>query len=132
MTGARGQAAALSNRVENMALTPGFDAVYQRNLEALGETMSPPEQKGGKCSRDVGNVSQVVPTIQPSISITDVPTPGHSEGFRAAACSEKGLRSIALGAKALALTALDLLESLELLDSVKKEHSQALRAQLQE
>ena len=112
-----------------MVLTPGFDAVYQRNLESLGETMSPPEQKGGMGSSDVGSVSQVVPTIQPSISITDIPTPGHSEGFKAAACSEKGLRSIALGAKVLALTALDLLERPELLDSIKKEHSQALWAQ---
>lgn len=131
MIGARGRLQPYQNRVENMVLTPGFDAVYQRNLEALGETMSPPEQKGGMGSSDVGNVSQVVPTIQPSISITDVPTPGHSEGFKAAACSEKGLRSIALGAKALALTALELLESPELLDSIKKEHSRALRAQLQ-
>ena len=132
MTGAKGRLQPYQNRVENMVLTPGFDAVYQRNLEALGETMSPPEQKGGMGSSDVGSVSQVVPTIQPSISITDIPTPGHSEGFKAAACSEKGLRSIALGAKVLALTALDLLERPELLDSIKKEHSQALWAQSQE
>ena len=132
MTGAKGRLQPYQNRVENMVLTPGFDAVYQRNLEALGETMSPPEQKGGMGSSDEGNVSQVVPTIQPSISITDIPTPGHSEGFKAAACPEKSLRSIALGAKALALTALDLLERPELLDSNKKEHCQALWAQSRE
>ena len=56
-------------------------------------------------------------------------TPGHSEAFREAACSEKGLRSIALGAKALALTALDLLEDPDLLAAIRKEHSQKLTEQ---
>ena len=56
-------------------------------------------------------------------------TPGHSEAFREAACSEKGLRSIALGAKALVLTALDLLEDPDLLAAIRKEHSQKLTEQ---
>lgn len=131
MTSAKGRLAPYQNRVENMVLTPGFDALYQKNLELLGETMSPPEEKSGMGSSDVGNVSQVIPTIQPSISITDVPTAGHSEAFKAAACSQKGLRSIALGAKALAFTALDLLESPQLLAAIKSEHAEALQKQRQ-
>lgn len=131
MTGAKGRLAPYQNRVENMVLTPGFDALYQKNLELLGETMSPPEEKSGMGSSDVGNVSQVIPTIQPSISITDVPTAGHSEAFKAAACSQKGLRSIVLGAKALAFTALDLLESPQLLAAIKSEHAEALQKQRQ-
>ncbi|MBQ8616712.1 MAG: M20 family metallopeptidase [Clostridia bacterium] len=129
MTGAKGRLQPYQNRVENMVLTPGFDAVYQKNLESLGETISSPDEKNGMGSSDVGNVSQVIPTIQPSISITDVPTAGHSEAFKAAACSQKGLASIVLGAKVLALTALDLIEDAQLLSSIKAEHAHALKRQ---
>lgn len=129
MTGARGRMQPYQNRVENTVLTPTFDDVYIRNLTALGETVSAPDAKAGLGSSDVGNVSQVVPTIQPTISITDEPTHAHSEAFREAACSEKGLRSIPLGAKALALTALDLLEDPYLLAAIRKEHAQKLSEQ---
>lgn len=129
MTGARGRMQPYQNRVENTVLTPTFDDVYIRNLTALGETVSAPDAKAGLGSSDVGNVSQVVPTIQPTISITDEPTHAHSEAFREAACSEKGLRSIPLGAKALALTALDLLEDPDLLAAIRKEHAQKLSEQ---
>ena len=129
MTGARGRLQPYQNRVENTVLTPSFDAVYTRHLEELGENVSVPDEKAGKGSSDVGNISQVVPTIQPTISITDVPTAAHSEAFKAAACSEKGLRSIPLGAKALALTALDLLQDSAMLAAIRQEHAQQLKKQ---
>lgn len=129
MTGAQGRMQPYQNRVENTVLTPTFDDVYIRHLTALGETVSAPDAKAGLGSSDVGNVSQVVPTIQPTISITDEPTPAHSAAFREAARSEKGLRSIPLGAKALALTALDLLEDPDLLAAIRKEHAQKLSEQ---
>ena len=80
-------------------------------------------------SSDVGNVSQVIPVIQPMIRISDVPVAGHSIEKREACRSESGLRSIALGAKALALTALELIENPEELASVKAEHAKAVQAQ---
>ena len=129
MTGARGRMQPYQNRVENTVLTPSFDALYTKHLTALGETVSTPDEKTGIGSSDVGNVSQVVPTIQPTISITDVPTAAHSEAFREAARSEKGLRSIPLGAKALALTALDLLENPALLADIRREHKENLSRQ---
>lgn len=132
MTGAKGRMQPYQNRVENTVLTPSFDAVYTRMLESLGETMNQPLPTDGLGSTDVGNISQVVPTIQPMISITDAPTPGHSEAFKAAACSEKGLASIAIGAKALALTALELIEQPQLLAAIKAEHAEALRRQAEE
>lgn len=129
MTGAKGRMQPYQNRVENTVQTPVFDAVYAKALESLGEKMSVPDISATIGSSDVGNVSQVVPTIQPMISITDIPTPGHSEAFRAAACAEKGLKSIALGAKALALTALELIEHPDTLTAVKADHQRALKAQ---
>ena len=47
---------------------------------------------------------------------------GHSIEFREASKSELGLDSIALGAKVLAHTALELLTNPELLEAIKKEH----------
>lgn len=127
-TGAKGRMQPYQNRVENTIPTPSFDALYRRVLEELGETVAKMEIKA-LGSSDVGNISQVVPTIQPMISITDVPVAGHSEEMKAAACSAKGLASVTLGAKALALTALELLENPELLENIKQEHARLVQEQ---
>ena len=129
MTGAKGRMQPSQNRVENVIPTPSFDAVYGREMAGLGITVQSSDSKMGIGSSDVGNVSQVVPTIQPTICITDGPTPWHTEASKAAACSEKGLASIALGAKALALTALDLIEDPALLAAIKRNHAAAVAAQ---
>ena len=129
MTGARGRLRAYQNQVDNMVPTPSFDAIYGKELALFGETMLPQDTGCGIGSSDVGNVSQVIPTIQPTICITDEPTPWHSEKSRDAACSEKGLRSISLGAKVLAFTALDLIEDPKLLSEIKKDHAKAIAQQ---
>ena len=116
------------NLVYNITPTPSFDAVYRKNLERLGETFAdrPIAPLG---SSDVGNVSQVVPTIQPMIAISKVPVAGHSIEKREACTKPMALASIALGAKALAMTALDLMEQPELLSAIKAEHAEAIRKQ---
>ena len=80
-------------------------------------------------SSDVGNVSQVIPVIQPMIRISDIPVAGHSIEKREACRSETGLRSIALGAKALALTAMDLILDPALLKKIREDHARAVAAQ---
>lgn len=131
MTGAKGSMKPSQNRVENTILTPKFDAVYRRRMEELlaetgsGEKVEDSAEKAGGSS-DVGNVSQVIPTIQPTIRISKVPVRGHSEEFKAASCSALGLASIGLGAKALALTGLDLLTDPQLLADIKADHADAL------
>ena len=112
------------NLVENIIPTPSFDAVYRKNLESLGEVVDDRVFPLG--SSDVGNVTHVIPTIQPMIKISEVPVAGHSIEKREACRSETGLRSIALGAKVLALTALDLAEHPELLARIKEEHAMLL------
>ena len=116
------------NLVENIIPTPSFDAVYRKNLELLGETVPqlPAVPLG---SSDVGNVSQVIPVIQPMIAISDTPVAGHTVEKRDACLKQKGLASIGLGAKALALTALDLIEQPQLLESIIREHAAAVAAQ---
>ena len=128
-TGAKGRMRPYQNRVENMIPTPSFDAVYAKNLALFGEKISPRDPKESVGSSDVGNVSQVIPVIQPSISISDTPAAGHSEEMKEAARSEKGLASILLGAKVLSFTALDLLENGELLKSIQAEHRRLVEEQ---
>ena len=116
------------NLVDNIIPTPSFDAVYQRCLESLGEKVY--EKEGSPLgSSDIGNVSQVIPVIQPMIRISDVPVAGHSLEKRDACRSESGLRSISLGAKALALTALELIEDPALLERIQEEHRAEVEAQ---
>ena len=119
------------NLVHNIIPTPAFDQVYLKNLLSLGETYDP-SRAAALGSSDVGNVSQVIPVIQPMIKISDTPVAGHSIEKREACRSETGLRSICLGAKALALTALDLIEQPDLLKKIKADHQELVRKQNEE
>ena len=119
------------NLVHNIIPTPSFDRVYMKNLTSLVESYDP-SRGAALGSSDVGNVSQVIPVIQPMIRISETPVAGHSIEKREACRSETGLASIALGAKALALTALDLLESPELLKNIREEHAAAVKKQQEE
>jgi amidohydrolase len=121
MTGTKSQIQPYQNLVDNMVITPSFDAVFAREMASLGEKIEAP-QPGSKGSSDVGNISQVVPTIQPNLSISEEKLAAHSEEFKAAACSEYGLRFVPLSAKSLALTALDLILEPETLSAIKDEH----------
>ncbi|MCO7125199.1 M20 family metallopeptidase [Sporolactobacillus shoreicorticis] len=111
------------NKVDHMILTPSFDQLFAKHLEAF---KIPYEKDSGKLggSSDVGNVSQVIPTIQPTLSISDQPIGGHTVAFKEAAASKKGLASIPLGAQLLALTALDLYLDGILLEKIKKQHAE--------
>ncbi len=128
-TGAKGRMAPYQNWVENQVPTPSFDAVFEKNLNLFGLTVKNHEVERGMGSSDVGNVTQVVPTIQPSIGISDVPITGHSEEMVKAACSRKGLDEISIAAKVLVYTALDLIEDPDLQKKIKEDHAWAVRHQ---
>lgn len=128
-TGAKGRMRPYQNWVENIVPTPSLDAVYEKHLNEFGEKITRAENPPLGGSSDVGNVSQVIPTIQPVISITDREIRGHSTEMVEAAKSEKGLESIALGAKVLALTGLDLITDPELLKKIKEDHAYQIKHQ---
>lgn len=111
------------NLVENMVLTPSLDAIYEKYITELGNTIKHVEDVVMPGSSDVGNISQVVPTIQPHISITDVQIAGHSQDMVNASCSQKAMDAIVKGAKELAFTALELFENPEELVKVKEDHA---------
>ncbi len=128
-TGATYKFGLFQNSVDNTVLTPSFDAIYEEKLNDYGEVVTAEIPAKGGGSTDVGNISQVIPTIQPSISISDTYIAGHSIEFKAASRSEKGLNSIGLGAKILARTAYDLIVDADLLASIKTEHAENLKVQ---
>ena len=109
-----------------MRFNRALGRLFQTNLEALGEQVeqTPEDQELG--STDVGNVSQVVPTIQPTIALTDRPeVVCHTVAFAEAAGGPPGDRALLLAAKTLAMTALDLFADPACLQRVRKEFDQA-------
>lgn len=127
-TGASYKFGLFQNSVDNLVPTEKFDEVYLKYLKEYKEDVVT-GKNNGVGSTDIGNVSQVIPVIQPKISISDEFIAGHSVEFREAAKSEKGLKSIALGAKVLAKTAVDILSNDELLQEIKEQHRQNLKNQ---
>jgi amidohydrolase len=129
MTGASMKMYLSQNKVDNTLPTPSLDAVYARELELAGETLTPQKEGGGKGSTDVGNISHVVPVIQPSLKIAEGPIVGHSAQMREASCSDSARAALLLGARLLAYTALDVFEDPALLTAIKAEHAEVLKAE---
>lgn len=127
-TGATYEFGLFQNSVDDVIVTPSFDEIFFAHAQEAGVPADEidKEAKTSLGSSDVGNVSQVIPTIQPTVSISDDYIAGHSEEFKAAAKSEKGLQSIAIAAELLALTALDLFEQPALLEKIKADHQESL------
>jgi len=76
-------------------------------------------------STDMGNVSQLVPSIHPSVAIAPVEVVAHSPQFASAAASEAGIQGLLDAAKALAMTVVDLVANPEIVNKVKDEFEQA-------
>jgi len=91
-----------------MKLNDAFASVYRDALDFLGlkEDLSPVEKNVG--SSDVGNVSQVAPTIHPHVPIRDGINI-HTREFAEATITNDGHRALMEGVKTLGLSALDLL-----------------------
>jgi len=95
--------------------------LFTQNMNSLGRRMQvfDPEESFG--STDMGNVSQLVPSIHPFIAIAPKEVTVHSPQFASAAASDEGFRGLIDSAKALAMTVLDLLGSPEVLKKVREE-----------
>ena len=88
---------------------PQLMDLFQNNMTLLGETVTilDPMDAGG--STDVGNVSHQTPTIHPDISIGNNLS-AHTPEFAIATGSDYAQERLLVGAKAMAMTAIDLLE----------------------
>ncbi|MGV2942020.1 M20 family metallopeptidase [Mesobacillus sp. LC4] len=119
-TGAKLNVIAFQNEVDNLLLNDRYNEVFKTVIEELGETVAT-DERGGIGSTDAGNISQVVPTIHPYIKIGPDKLVAHTVPFREAAASQQGDEALLKGAKALALTALQLITDRELLTDIKAE-----------
>jgi metal-dependent amidase/aminoacylase/carboxypeptidase family protein len=93
--------------------------LFRRNLELIDFPEDPDDGAAGYGSTDCGNVSQRLPTIHPYVRIAPDGVPGHSREFAGWARSPLARTGMVAGAKALALTALDLLASLDALRAAR-------------
>lgn len=109
-------------RVCNTRLVEAFG----ENLAALGIEHEIPPAGAGVGSSDIGNVSQLVPTIHPYLQICERGIGGHTAEFAEAARSERADELTATGATVLAWTAADVLLRPELRDELR----QSFREQL--
>lgn len=108
-TGARLEFKQAGPRYDARMPNPKLMALFKENLMVLGlevELASGNERMG---SSDIGNVSQVVPAIHSYIAIGPPEIGGHTAEFREASTSPAGHEGMLSGAKALAMTAVDLL-----------------------
>jgi amidohydrolase len=98
--------------------------LFTQNVQSLGrkvEALDPNEAFG---STDMGNVSQLVPSIHPFVAIAPVEVVAHSPQFASAAASETGIQGLLDAAKALAMTVVDLVANPEIVVKVKQEFEQ--------
>lgn len=103
-----------------------MDERYKAHLEAMGEAVEYPKPQMKFGSSDVGNVSLMIPTIQPYIRICDEDC--HTEGFLEAARSERAQEQMAKAAAALAMTGYDLLTDEALRRRVREEFARTAPA----
>ena len=93
--------------------------LFRANMTTVGATESPAPDRLG--SSDIGNVSQVIPAIQPMVQIAPNGTPIHSRAFEAAAVSPLARQGMCQAAKTMAMTTYDLLSDPGLLEQARAE-----------
>jgi len=101
----------------NLALA----GAYRRNMEALGRQVQEYDSGRSLGSTDMGNVSALLPVIHPTVAIAPPDVIIHTPEFREVAASEAGHRGLLDSAKAMAMTAVDVLVDADLRRRIEEE-----------
>lgn len=109
------------SRYDNVVTNSVMAQIFTEKLEKLGLKIDQSESEDRMGSTDMGNVSQVVPSIHPYLAIAPAGMSLHTAEFREAAGSDRGQEAMLNAARALALTALDLLVKPHLLAQAQQE-----------
>jgi amidohydrolase len=94
--------------------------LFRQNLESLGRNVEDFDPGSGLGSTDMGNVSQVVPSIHPTIAIAPHEVLLHTPEFATATVSEAGHSGLLDAAKAMAMTVIDILQP-GTIDKIRRE-----------
>jgi amidohydrolase len=108
-------------RYEAMVSNVALARLFHENMQSLGHAIRLGDNTLLSFSTDVGNVSQLVPTIQPLIAIAPDGAMIHTPQFAKASATEGALRSMLDAAKAMAMTAVDLLANPATIAKVREE-----------
>ena len=122
MTGARLEILPAHPMYENVRPSEALARSIKANARKVGMKLNEPVAGGESgASTDFGNVSQVVPSFALRFAVSETPVPGHSLAMTEAAKTDLAQASAIATAKALALTACDLLADPSLLAEARKE-----------
>jgi amidohydrolase len=106
----------------NLTMARRFGAA----LESLGRNARETDTRVGAGSTDMGDLSLHLPSIHPYLAICDEgESLCHEHRFADCAASDRGMATMLIAAKALARTALDLLEDPKLLGEARREFETA-------
>jgi len=119
-TGARLEYRWSENQLAAMRTNTPLAQAFKANLSALGRETSD-RRRRAVGSTDMGNVSALVPAIHPTIAVAPPEVPIHSRDFAACAASEEGHRALLDAAKAMSMTAIDVLTDPDLRRRMKEE-----------
>lgn len=103
---------------------PTMAHLFGDNISSLGENVREPAPDEPMGSSDMGNVSQIVPSIHPYVTIAKPGTGGHTKAFAEASISEWGDHALLRSAKAMAMTAVELMTQPKVLAQVKDEFNE--------
>ncbi len=106
------------NMLNNLTLAE----IFKNNLIALGMQAESLSRRG--VATDMGNVSQVVPSLHPFIAIAPPGTAWHSTESAKAASSPQAHEATVKTAKAFGLTAIDIFSDPDLVGRIKEEFIQ--------
>jgi metal-dependent amidase/aminoacylase/carboxypeptidase family protein len=120
-TGAKLTVRNFENSFDNIATNRVLAELMRRNFIELGEPVE--DELPSSASTDMGNVSHVIPSVHGMIRVARKGIHLHTPEFAIAARSEQADKALILGAKVLALTALDVMADREQLDAMKREFS---------
>ena len=129
---AEGAAAMTGSRLEVEEFYPFYENVQPNltlaqavgsNLQALGVRLDDPipGRPGSGASTDFGNVSQVMPAYELRYAVSETPVASHTRDMCETAITDYALSSALQVAKALSLTASDLLRDATLVEAAKSE-----------
>ena len=132
---AEGAAAMTGSRLEVEEFYPFYENVQPNvtlaqamaaNAQALGLKLDEPipGRPGSGASTDFGNVSQAMPGYELRYAVSETPVPSHTRQMQETAVTDLALNNALLVAKALSLTASDLLRDSAMVEAAKAEYAE--------
>ena len=126
MTGARLEVEEFYPFYENVQPNVTLAQAVGANAQALGFKLDEPVagRPGSGASTDFGNVSQVMPAFELRYAVSETPVTSHTRDMCATATTDLALSNALVVAKALSLTATDLLRDASLVEAAKTEFAE--------